>query len=85
MNLRAILLRKNAKAGNDPLDTIQQKSKADKKDLGKIAMRDLNTGEVVKEFDNIDQAVAEGFNLPNIVGAIKGNKKYKGYFWTAEN
>ena len=85
MNLRAILLRKNAKAGNDPLDTIQQKSKADKKDLGKIAMRDLNTGEVVKEFDNIDQAVAEGFNLPNIVGAIKGNKKYKDHFWTAEN
>jgi hypothetical protein len=85
MNLRAILLRKNAESGKHTLNAIQEKPKAEKKDLGKIAMKDLNTGEVVKEFDNIDQAVAEGFNLPNIVGAIKGNKKYKDHFWTAEN
>jgi hypothetical protein len=85
MNRRAILSRIKAKLGHYPLETVQVRPKTEKKDLGKIAMKDLNTGEVVKEFDNIEQAVAEGFNLPNIVGAIKGNKKYKGYFWTAEN
>jgi hypothetical protein len=85
MNLRAILMRKNAKQGLVPSASVHATAKADKKDLGKIAMKDLNTGEVVKEFENIEQAVAEGFNLPNIVGAIKGNKKYKDHFWTAEN
>ena len=85
MNRRAILSRIKAKLGFYPLENVQEKPKTEKKDLGKIVMKDLNTGEVVKEFENIDQAVAEGFNLPNIVGAIKGNKKYKGYFWTAEN
>jgi hypothetical protein len=83
MNRRAILARIKAKLGL--VTPVPVKAKADKKDLGKIAMKDLKTGEVVKEFENIEQAVAEGFNLPNIVGAIKGNKKYKGHFWTAEN
>jgi hypothetical protein len=83
MERRAILARMRAKIGLAP--PVPVTHKADKKSLGKIAMLDLQTGSVVKEFDNIEQAVAEGFNLPNIVGAIKGNKKYKGHFWTAEN
>jgi hypothetical protein len=83
MNRRAILARIKARHG---LATpVPVEAKTVKKDLGKIAMKDLDSGLVVKEFANIDEAVAEGYNKPNIVGAIKGNKKYKGHFWTAEN
>jgi hypothetical protein len=53
--------------------------------LGKITMKDPKTGKVVKEFDSIEQATAEGFNMPNLVGAIKGNKKFKGHLWSSEN
>ena len=51
-------------------------------DLVKIAMRDLETGIVVKEFGSIDEAIAEGFSKPNLVGALKNGNKYKGHLWT---
>lgn len=53
-----------------------------KEDLVKIAKRDLQTGEVVEVFESIDEAIAKGFNKPNLVGAIKNGNKYKGHLWT---
>jgi hypothetical protein len=85
MKNRAILSRENAKGNIRKLVEVPFVQQKTKKDLGKIAMKDLETGKVVKEFESIEQAVTDGFNLPNIVGAIKGNKKYKGYLWSAEN
>jgi hypothetical protein len=88
---RAMYARAKAKGLlGTPVEKVPEPKVVDKKitdkkklDLGKIAMKDL-TGKLEKKFDNIEQAVAEGFNLPNIVGAIKGKKKYKGHLWTAE-
>jgi hypothetical protein len=83
MKKRALLAREKAKSGIEP---IPEKAKEDLKvGFGKISLLDPDTKEVVKVFDSIEQAVAEGFNKPNIVGAIKGERKYKGHLWTSEN
>ena len=86
MSDRATLARIKAKAllGNPGVE-IASVETSTKKDLGKITQKDIVTGKVVKEFENMEAAIAEGFHRPNIIGAIKGKKKYKGHFWTAEN
>lgn len=79
---RAILARINAKKAQ--VADVAEKL-PEKKIAVKIAMRDPETNEVVEEFESIEQAVEKGFNLPNLVGAIKNGNKYKGHLWTAEN
>lgn len=81
----AILARIKARqelASQKVISVVQEKSQEEEKDLVKIAMKDPETGDVVKEFESIEQAIEEGFNRPNIVGAIKNGNKYKGHLWT---
>lgn len=79
----AILARIKAKQLQaQPIVEPKQKHK---EDLGKIAMNDPETNETVKEFESIEQAVEEGFSMPQVVKAIKHGNKYKGHLWSAEN
>lgn len=75
---RAILSRIMAKQ-KLAASVSEAKKPSTKHAFGKIAMLDPYSKEVVEEFESIEQAVEKGFNLPNIVGAIKGNSKYKGH------
>lgn len=75
----AILSRIKARKLQAEPEVVLEKKKVD---LGKIAMKDPDTDEVVKVFESIDEAIAEGFSKPNLVGAIKKGSKYKGHLWT---
>jgi hypothetical protein len=80
MKLRAILARMKAKQ-HKPVVAVHHHREG----LGKIAMKDPTTNEVTKEFESIEQAVGEGFSMPQIVKAISHGNKYKGSLWTSEN
>ena len=45
-----------------------------------IVMKNLD-GEVVEEFNAIEDAILKGYKLPNLRGALKNGNKYKGYLW----
>lgn len=77
---RAILSRIKAKKLLAQQEVILAKKTDD--DPIKIAMKDPSTGAVVKEFNSIDEAIAEGFNKANLAGALKNGNKYKGHLWT---
>ena len=49
--------------------------------IPKIQMLDLETKELVEEFESMDAAMAAGYNMPQIKKAVKNNTKYKGHLW----
>lgn len=46
-----------------------------------ILAKNPDTGKVEGVFNDIDEAVAGGFNEPNIKRALKHGTKYKGHLW----
>lgn len=46
-----------------------------------ILQLNIQTGEIIKEFESAISAKSDGFNNTNIGQAIRHNKPYKGYYW----
>ena len=47
----------------------------------KILMVDPVTKEVTKAYLTIDEAIEDGFKMPNMKGALKNGTKYKQSLW----
>jgi len=77
MNSRGRLARIKARAGL----TDKPKVVAGGSDLKPIVASDFETGDLVHEFETIKAAIEAGFNKPNLIGALKNGRKYKGLSW----
>ena len=78
MKNRSILARLGAKF---PKKTTKKTTVAPPVAEVQILMKNPETGEVDHKFNNIDEAVAGGFNKANINIALKNGTKYKGHLW----
>lgn len=85
MRSRALLSRIKAMLSKDTVQPAVIAEPQKKADFGKVSMVEPESGNVVKVFESIESAIEDGFNLPNLVGAIKTGRKYKGHLWTSEN
>lgn len=82
MKNRAIIARIDAKkVVSQKQEKVKEKKEPEAK---KILMKSLETGEVVKTFDSLEDALNEGYHRPNLVGAINKGSKYKGHLWAEE-
>ena len=61
-----------------PVVEVRQKKP---KEQYSIAMKDLETGEVTRIFENMDEAIDAGFSKPHVAGAVKNGNKYKSSYW----
>ena len=47
-----------------------------------ILQLDVDSLEVIEEFESVDHAIEElELNQPNLLRALKGKTKYKGFYW----
>ena len=92
MKNRAILARMKAKVSKKKAkkkeaapkvapETKQPETTTDTVKVKQLRAVNPETGKVEGNFISIEEAVAGGFNEPNIKKAIKNGTKYKGHLW----
>lgn len=76
MSKRNLRARRLAKAKAKPVKEIKEEK------LVPIVQLDINSLEVIEEFISVDHAIEElELNQPNLLRALKGKTKYKGFYW----
>ena len=82
MKNRGILARQNAKSKGINQKVIKKPKKVPQPKVAKgILLKDPESGDVVKEYESVEQAIKDGFNAANINIALKRGTKYKGHLW----